>query len=339
MQKKSTNVRLKKQIISTAIILSCICTVGYIIYLTGGTSNAFTHFMYIPILLSAFYFAEKGAITSALLCGFILGPWMPANVAEGIMQSTVNWIFRTVIFLVIGMITALLFGHIKRIKKNEFEQSFVNAITGQPNDKKLKSDLTDLINNKTNFSLLGFRVTNIDDVNRYADYEIGVKSMLKAIDLLEEYVNSTAYSIFFNEFAVVIPLRKNIDPYLIGIEFLNELEKPFMIDKFKIELSLRGGIVNYPLDAQDNSDLIKKMGIALGQKADASPIIVYDSSLEQKNKERYELSISLFEAIKNEEFYLVYQPQLCLENNSITRVEALLRWTHPSRVYKSGNIH
>lgn len=329
MKKDLLDLPVKRRLFSAAAILLCVGTVGYLVYLTGGTANAFTHFMYIPIILSAFYFGKKGAILTALLCGLVLGPWMPTNIEDGTMQHTVSWVIRMAIFLVIGLVAAHLFLYIRRARREELERSFVDEITGRPNEKKLRVNLMTLIQNKTEFSLLGFRITNLDQINQYTDYEIGIKSMLKAMDVLEGYVHSTTYSVFFNEFAAVILPGQQIDPCVVGRKLLNELKKPFKIDKFKIELSLKIGVVNYPKDAQDYTGLIKKMGISLGQEADAPPVVVYNSLIEQKNKERFELSTALFEAIENEELYLVYQPQLCLKDRSITRVEALLRWRHP----------
>ncbi|HVY53545.1 MAG TPA: EAL domain-containing protein, partial [Gammaproteobacteria bacterium] len=42
-----------------------------------------------------------------------------------------------------------------------------------------------------------------------------------------------------------------------------------------------------------------------------------------------ELKDELYEALSNNEFILYYEPQLDLKTQTITGVEALLRWNHP----------
>ena len=53
--------------------------------------------------------------------------------------------------------------------------------------------------------------------------------------------------------------------------------------------------------------------------------------------EKYELTNSLRQALKDEQFYLDYQPQYHLTNQKIIGAEALLRWEHPEKGVISPN--
>lgn len=55
---------------------------------------------------------------------------------------------------------------------------------------------------------------------------------------------------------------------------------------------------------------------------------IYDNKLEKTFFTTFLVS-QVNEAIKNNEFYLEYQPKLDLSNNVINEVEALIRWKHP----------
>ena len=176
-------VHSNKRIGMVLVIAALQCIITWVIYLSGGTATSFTNLMYIPIILSAFYFDIKGAVSAALLSGILLGPWMPISVAEDIMQKPSNWLFRIVMFLVIGVVTTVLFESVKKFKEDELKQSFHNMATGLPNINRLKLDLTEMIDKKTEFSFIGFRIINIDAVNRFAGYEIGIKAIIKATEL------------------------------------------------------------------------------------------------------------------------------------------------------------
>ena len=48
-------------------------------------------------------------------------------------------------------------------------------------------------------------------------------------------------------------------------------------------------------------------------------------------QDRIQLDMDLSNALAAEQFFLVYQPMLSLENERVVGVEALLRWLHPTR--------
>jgi EAL domain-containing protein (putative c-di-GMP-specific phosphodiesterase class I) len=58
---------------------------------------------------------------------------------------------------------------------------------------------------------------------------------------------------------------------------------------------------------------------------------LYSAALTEQAVQRMELVSSLRAALEREEFYLVYQPQLDLASGRVRSVEALIRWTHPTR--------
>ncbi|HPE15900.1 MAG TPA: bifunctional diguanylate cyclase/phosphodiesterase [Oscillospiraceae bacterium] len=325
-RQSETRCRWNKHAAKGFFIAGLVSVTGYAVYLSGGTGESFTNLMYIPIILSAYCFGVKGAAGAALLGGLTVGPLMPLSVLEGIEQKPASWVFRIVMFLVIGVVTAFLFRNIRRLKAAEIEQSFRHVETGLPNANRLKADLQEIIERKTAFSLIGFRIMNIDDINRFTDYEIGVKAIVRATDELADCVGETVYSIFSNEFVAILPDGCGKDPRLIGMEFLQRLKEPFWIDRFKIELIAKGGIVHSTPDGEEPNRLLKKMGIALGQETNGTGLVVYDVSIEQKNKARYELMVALSEAVKNGEFHLVYQPQKSLGDGGMAGAEALLRW-------------
>ena len=318
-------------VIKLLIILLLIIFASALVYLTGGTHRAFTHFMYIPIILSSFFFGTKGAIITSLIGGLNLGPFMPQNVEHQLMQDPYNWTFRIVIFAIIGTFSAMLFNQFKAYKEAEIENSYKNLITGSPNINKLKSDLDDLIDLKTDFSLLGFKIMNIANIRQNISNNISVKAQKKVIKVLSDICNTNVYSAYDDQFAVILPNKDVEEAQILGDVFLDKALNPLRVDGLSIGLLIKGGIVNYPRHGENAYDLVKKMSMILDRKTDEIGIDIYDSKLDDKSKKHTEIVTSLMQAIKNEEFFLHYQPKIGINGNNSKSVEALIRWNHPTR--------
>lgn len=316
------------RIVSICVLLLLIAAAGGIVYLTGGTEFSFTHLMYIPILLAAFLLDVGGAIAAALLGGFALGPFMPMDVPAGVAQTPFTWIFRTAFFLLIGLIVALMFRRIKRDKERSRQKAFLKEVTGLPNARKLKLDLSELIRDRNHFSLLVFRISNLDHINIYVDYSVGEEALFFALEILKNLVEEDLiYSVYTNEFAVILAGHGIDEACNIAREFLNFFEKPIYINDKPVGLTIKCGISNYPLHSKDPNDLFKKMERTLDQDVyGRQNIAVYEDSISMRNKAKYETVVSLFEAIKENRFSMVYQPIIHLGRHEMKGAEALLRW-------------
>jgi EAL domain-containing protein (putative c-di-GMP-specific phosphodiesterase class I)/GGDEF domain-containing protein len=324
---------LKKHYNPILLILFTIISIliiDYIVYITGGTSIAFTHMMYIPIIISAFTFDIKGGVGVALLAGLTLGPLMPLNVSEGMMQEPISWILRIIFFVIIGTVTSLLFQRIKLDKENEVKKLFINAETGYPNSSKLKLDLNEMVNNKENFTLVAFKILNYDQVNIYVDYEVGKKSVLKVLEMLSElFEKRNIYSVDTNEMVVIMRKCNVQDAFRKAQEFLSLFEEPTFIDGLPIHLVIQSGIVNFPLHGKGENELFKNIGKTFDQEVlYKNRIAIYENSISQKHQENYAIVVAIYDAIKCNKFTIVYQPKINLSSNNVMGIEALLRWNN-----------
>lgn len=294
----------------------------------GGTEYPFTHLMYIPIIISAYMFMIKGALGTAILGGFILGPFMPENVSNHIQQDLSNWLFRLCIYIVISVVIGYLFERLKLEHKVQIEKSYIYELTGCQNARKLKLDLSQMINQQKSFSVMIFKIKNMDQINRYVDYSIGEKSLLKAIELMACFVNrEKIYSIYIDEFAVALwdsgieVAKENADA------FLDCFKEPILIEGIPVTITMKCGITSYPLHSNNSEDLFKNLGRALDQTEFRNTnAAIYNHVIANDFKAKFEIVSSLYEAIKLNQFSIVYQPIFNLKSGNIDQVEALLRW-------------
>ncbi len=318
-------------LIKVLIVLFLIALTTCLVCITGGTYRAFTHFMYIPIILSSHFFGVKGTIASALLGGLALGPFMPQSVNYQLMQDPINWIFRTLLFSIIGIFTSLLFNRIKDYRKAEIESSYIHLLTGFPNVNKLQVDLDELIDRRNNFSLIGFKLGNIKNIRQNISNEISIKTIKKVMNMLSNMSDANVYSEYDDHFFVLLPEKNIKEAQILGEAFLDKTLEPIIIDGLRIGLLIKGGVVNYPLHGEKPYDLIKKIGMVLDEKNSEIGLDIYDVILEDKSKKQTEMVTSLMQAIRNDELFLVYQPKVGISGDNSMSVEALIRWNHPTR--------
>ncbi len=105
-----------KIIIIISIILS-IPTIYGLVYFTGGIKYVYSHTMYIPILIAGIFFGCRYGILTALIAGLILGPLMPLVVETNEAQDLINWIYRLVMFTLVGGISGYFADYLRKILK------------------------------------------------------------------------------------------------------------------------------------------------------------------------------------------------------------------------------
>lgn len=322
----------KKKILGYFLIAFLIALTDFFVYSDGGSQSIFSHVMYFPILLAALIGEMKLSFMTALIGGITLGPLMYRDVSTQTSQEPREWVFRLLIFVIIAIVFGFLVQQIKQYEMKEMDQFFFNDAIGLANANQLKVDLSKRIEMKEPFSLIAFQISNMDHINRYVDYRVGEKSLKKVIQMFLDFENlELVYFICSNEFAVILPKRNVKDTYELALKFLQRLIEPISINGFLIEIIMKAGIVHCPSHSCHPDELFRKMELALDEAHDSLEPYIYDEETERKNKEKYEIRLSLHDAIPNEQLFLVYQPKVSLKEKKIIGVEALLRWKHPKK--------
>jgi len=116
--------------IALVVILSIVaCLILYYFRRILKTHVVSTHFFYIPIILSAYWWKKRGLVTGVFLAAVLL----ISNVVFENGHFFINDFLRVCAFLVIGIIASVLserFGRVEKElrEKNEFHQTTLNAL-------------------------------------------------------------------------------------------------------------------------------------------------------------------------------------------------------------------
>ncbi|BAK97929.1 hypothetical protein OBV_07310 [Oscillibacter valericigenes Sjm18-20] len=317
--------------LAAVVTLGMEALVGAITYLAGGTQFALTHLMYIPIILAAYYLNLWGAISSAVIGGLILGPWMPMNVNGNVAQTNPDFIFRTCIFMLVGMIAGLLFQPIKTNTSEQLHISFMEARTGLSNLNTLRYEISALTHEKKKFSMLAFRIANLFDINAYVDYSIGEKSFLYVAEKLENvFGKQNVFMASMDTYMILLPNTLLEYANAMAIKAEDILAAPVTMDGLVVRLEVQCAALHSPSHGTDTDELLRKLKIALdrnNQEHSQTPVVFNDEMIRQ-NREKFETLTALYAAIQKNEFFMVYQPVIHVASRTIRGVEGLLRWNH-----------
>ena len=110
--------------------------------------------------------------------------------------------------------------------------------------------------------------------------------------------------------------------------------EPFVVDCRRAYVTASIGVVSSPTGTVD--DLLRFADAAMydAKRRGRSRVQVFDPAVVEDATASLQLSSDLREAIENDDLELHYQPIVGLRTGRISGVEALVRWTHPTR----GNV-
>src|SRR5437870_5376315 len=140
-----------------------------------------------------------------------------------------------------------------------------------------------------------------------------------------------------DEFVVVLP---NLDPAHAQFEVTAVLTRmsqsfvaPFRLGDQTPTLTCSIGVSMYPIDATDPVGLIKQADTAMYAASEAGRNVYrfYTAYMNARVQARLQLETDMRRGLMDDEFFLVYQPQVEMRTGRACGVEAFVRWRDPER--------
>ncbi|MBA6392073.1 EAL domain-containing protein [Colwellia sp. BRX10-3] len=139
--------------------------------------------------------------------------------------------------------------------------------------------------------------------------------------------------------------RLSGDSFLYVIDYANEQQKltavdhihaliarPYQVEQQEVYLQCSVGYCDFPSDADNADDLIKKSNLAILQaRSHNIHSVKYEYGMQSQGRHLLVMEKEIRRAIANEELILYFQPQLNLKNNRLEGAEVLVRWQHPDK--------
>lgn len=320
--------QIKARYLILIAILLMLPIVYFVVYQTGGIKYVYLHFMYIPIVLAGIFFGVSVGGLTALISGLLLGPLMPLDTITREMQQPLNWIFRLVIFLMVGVIIGYASTRLRDQIRVVEEVMSTNQETKVPNTNRLKTVKQTLLNPVyTVFTMLIGNHNSIVDILGIEIYHQLIHDLYH--DLTTKIDGIHVFHADSDKLWILIPSNKLEEELKRLLEVLL-LPKVIKNVPLYVDFSVGGSTV---YNISNSSDLRIFEESDLAARHAQMNNLLYSLGFKDKFQKRseYELLASFSKALNNNETYLVFQPKIDVRSNKLCGLEALTRWKHPEK--------
>ena len=215
-----------------------------------------------------------------------------------------------------------------------------DALTGLPNRTLIRDRIEQMLVraqlSKTPVAALFIDIDNFKSINDSLGHGVGDGLLCAVAARLDGAVRGTDTlgRLGGDEFVVVAEgVSLAAGPELIAERLLEALNEPFTLEGAETQVFVKASI-GIATDHRSSADeLLRDADIAMYRaKWDGkNRYVVFESGMEDAVQSRMELEMDLQQALRNDEFFLVYQPTFDLVAMKPTGVECLIRWRSAKR--------
>lgn len=213
-----------------------------------------------------------------------------------------------------------------------------DSLTGLPNrdllTDRVKQAMTHARRFKVTVALLFIDLDHFKNINDSLGHAAGDELLQAVAQRMSNCVRDgdTVARLGGDEFIILLPALNGVaDAATVANKILLALEPPFQLRGQKTFSSASIGISIFPNDSAEMEDLLRNADTAMyhAKAIGRNNYQFFTYTLNETVQKRMHLERLLRQALDNEEFHLVYQPQLDIRNGNIIGAEALLRWKNP----------
>ncbi|MDQ3514300.1 MAG: EAL domain-containing protein [Chloroflexota bacterium] len=228
----------------------------------------------------------------------------------------------------------------KALERELEHQAFHDSLTGLPN-RALFRERLDLAlrwgrGAGTRVGVLFLDLDNFKLVNDSLGHKAGDKLLIAVANHLAGCVSAgdTIARLGGDEFTILVEGMTDATQVALVAERISEcLATPFSIESREFLVRASIGVAVSSPDMRSAEELLRDADVAMYEaKAKGhGRHVIYEPVMTERTWERMELEGELRQALRDDQFIVLYQPVIDLVTGRVEEVEALVRWQHPTR--------
>lgn len=235
-------------------------------------------------------------------------------------------IFFIVIIIIYFLFKNIVKAEIKKTQALQYQASH-DYLTGLKNRQFLSNKIEN--NSSLNkYSLLFIDIDNFKSINDSYGHSYGDELLKQIARRVEKIVTKKELIIRYSgdEFLIITKSIDKKELEILAIKILENLKEIFKIKKYNFSVTASLGIASLPTDGKSFDELKRASDMAMYiAKKKKNSYCFFDDSLKEEYLNKLQIENNLTTSIKDNEIFLVYQPQVDTENR-LYGVEALVRW-------------
>jgi diguanylate cyclase (GGDEF)-like protein len=218
-----------------------------------------------------------------------------------------------------------------------------DILTGLPNrsllNQRLKQILAQAQRDGTHVACLFLDFDHFKRINDTLGHDAGDQLLQAIAQRLTSAVreSDTVARLGGDEFVVILPglpaEPTTFEVMTVLSRVREAFQAPFRLADQTPTLTCSVGVALYPNDARDGVGLIKQADTAMyaAKEAGRNAYRFYTADMNAKVQLRLQLETDMRRGLMDDEFFVVYQPQIEMQTGRACGVEALVRWRDPER--------
>lgn len=224
----------------------------------------------------------------------------------------------------------------KEIQRQLQRLAFYDPLTALPNRRLFNDRLEHLVLQASRqneaFALLFIDLNRFKNINDAFGHAAGDKLLKHVAASISKAVREcdTVARLGGDEFTVILSDCREIRSAVAVAQKISEaLNDPIVLDECEFLTSAAIGISLYPDDARTAEEMTKNADVAMfNAKREGVGFRFYSPEMNSGVAQQLALESAIKSGMAKREFWLAWQPQVRLADNTITGAEVLARWRH-----------